>query len=38
MRWDVHRATHRSDHGKSDEGSDEDRGEHGESILKAKSG
>jgi len=33
---DVHRVTHRGDHGKSDEGSDEDTGEHGESILKVR--
>jgi len=34
VRRDVHRATHRGDHGKSDEGSDKDTGEHDKSILK----
>jgi len=34
VRWNVHRATHRGDHGKSDKGSDKDTGEHDESILK----
>lgn len=30
----AHRTTHQGDHGESDEGSDDDTGEHSELILK----